>query len=134
MTLAGVPSEVVALLAVVVLSAVQVGLASVSMLRSAGPEWVLSARDKPHEVPGVGGRLVRAHRNLLEVLPQFVAVLLAVHMAESVSSLTVWGAWAFFFARVAYIPAYISDIPWLRPACWQAAFVSLLVIAADVFV
>ncbi len=86
--------DIYALVAVIVLAAVQVGMASIVTLRKAGPEWVLGPRDAPFEVPGAGGRLVRAHRNLLEVLPQFVGALLCVHAAGSVSALSAWGAWA----------------------------------------
>ena len=85
-------------------------------------------------MPGASGRLVRAHRNLLEVLPQFVAVVFIVHAADSVSNISAVGAWTFFAARVAYIPAYVSAIPWLRPICWQIAFIALLAVLVDAFI
>ena len=125
--------DLYALAAVILLAAVQVGIASVATLRVAGPKWVLGPRDTGFEVPGVSGRLVRAHRNLLESLPQFIGALLCVHAAGSVSSLTVYGAWVFFAARVLYIPAYVSAIPWLRPFFWQVAFFATMTILADAF-
>ncbi len=126
--------DIYALAAVVVLSGIQVGMASVATLRKAGPDWVLGPRDTAYEVPGRGGRLVRAHRNLLEILPQFVGALLCVHAADSVSAISAWGAWTFLVARVIYVPAYVSGIPWLRPSCWQVAFFGVLAIVVDAFV
>jgi uncharacterized MAPEG superfamily protein len=126
-------SDLMALAAVLVLAFAQVGLASVVTLRHAGPTWVLGPRDRPFDVPGVAGRLVRAHRNLLEILPQFVGALLCVHAADSVSELSAWGAWTFFVARVVYIPAYASGVNWLRPLCWQAATMGLMAVLVDAF-
>ncbi len=122
------------LAAAVLLAGVQVGLASVVTLRQAGPKWVLGPRDQTFEVEGVSGRLVRAHRNLLEILPQFVAAVLCVVVADSSSSLALVGAWTFVAARVLYVPAYASAVPWLRPLCWQVAFGGILAILADAFV
>ena len=126
--------DLYALAGAVLLSGAQVGMASVATLRKAGPDWVLGPRDEAFEVPGMGGRIVRAHRNLLEILPQFVGALLCVHAADSVSVISAWGAWTFLVARVVYIPAYLSAIPWLRPFCWQIAFFGVLAIVVDVFV
>ncbi len=126
--------DLYALAAVVLLAAAQVGLASIATLKKAGPRWVLGPRDKPFDVPGASGRIVRAHRNLLEILPQFVAVIVLVHLADSVSQISTIGAWTFFAARVLYIPAYVSAIPWLRPICWQVAFGGLLAVLVDAFV
>jgi len=127
-------SDVIALAAVIGLALVQVSMASIVTLKKAGPAWVLGPRDAPFEAPGVAGRIVRAHRNLLEVLPQFVGAVFCVHAANSVSSLASFGAWTFLAARVAYIPAYISAVPWLRPACWQLALGGLLLVLLDAFI
>ena len=126
--------DLIALAAVIFLAAAQVGIASIATLNKAGPKWVLGPRDQTFEVTGASGRLVRAHRNLLEVLPQFVAAVFLVHAADSVSMLAAVGAWTFFGARVAYIPAYVSAIPWLRPTCWQIAFGGLFAVLADAFI
>lgn len=85
---------------VIFLAALQVGMASIAVLRQAGAEWVLSSRDKAFVPIGLAGRLTRAHRNLLEVLPQFVASVLLVHIANSVSALSVFGIWTFLVARI----------------------------------
>jgi len=126
-------SDLWALVATLVLAIVQIGLQSVLVLRQLGPEWVLSSRDEPKEVVGLGGRFVRAHRNLLEIFPQFLAALFVVHAAGLNEQLTVFGAWTFFIARCAYVPAYAFGPTGLRSICWQAGQIGILVILADLF-
>src|SRR5712691_12236667 len=88
-----------ALAAAMLLAVVQLTLSSVLTLRQLGGAWVAGSRDEPREVTGVSGRFVRAHRNLLEIFPQFVAALFLVHAAGSAGQLSVIGAWLFFIAR-----------------------------------
>ena len=123
-----------ALAAVLLLAIFQVSISSIVTLKAAGPKWVLGPRDKGFDVPGASGRIVRAHRNLLEILPQFIGAVACVHFADSVSALSAWGAWIFVAARALYIPAYVSAIPWLRPICWQIALFGLLAVLIDAFV
>ena len=120
-----------ALVAAILLLAVQLGTASVLTLRQLGGEWVAGPRDAPREVTGVSGRFVRAHRNLLEIFPQFVAALFVVHAGNEAGSLTAIGAWTFVVARVLYVPAYAFAPPGVRPVCWMAAQVGIFIILAD---
>lgn len=126
-------SDLWALVATLVLAMVQIGLQSILVLRQLGPEWVLSARDEPREVIGLSGRFVRAHRNLLEIFPQFVAALFVVHTAGLNAQLTIYGAWGFFVARCVYVPAYAFGPTGLRSICWQAGQIGIFVILADLF-
>jgi uncharacterized MAPEG superfamily protein len=123
-----------ALVAALVLATVQLTIASVLTLRQLGGAWVAGPRDEPREASGVSGRFVRAHRNLLEILPQFVAALFLVHAAHAAGSLSVIGAWQFVIARIAYVPAYAFAPPGLRPICWLAAWLGILLIVVDLFV
>ncbi len=123
-----------ALLAALLLASVQLSVASVLTLRQLGGMWVAGPRDAPREVTGVSGRFVRAHRNLLEIFPQFAAALFLVHAAHAVGSLSALGAWTFVVARVAYVPAYAFAPTGVRPLCWLVAWVGIALIVADVFV
>ena len=123
-----------ALVATLALAMLQLGSASVLTLRQAGPRWVAGFRDASHDVVGVSGRVVRAHRNLLEILPQFVAALFVVHAAGEAGDWAAAGAWVFFGARSLYVPAYIFGPIGLRPACWLAAQAGIVVILADLIV
>ena len=124
-------SDLWAVVATLVLAIVQIGLQSILTLRQLGSEWVLSARDEPKVVAGVSGRIVRAHRNLLEIFPQFVAALFVVHASGLNAQLSVYGAWTFFVARCVYVPAYAFGPPGLRPICWQAGQIGIVIILAD---
>lgn len=123
-----------ALLAALLLATVQLTIASVLTLRQLGGVWVAGARDEPREVTGLSGRFVRAHRNLLEIFPQFLAALFLVHAAHAAGSLAAVGAWQFVAARLAYVPAYAFAPPGLRPICWVIAWLGIALIVADVFV
>jgi uncharacterized MAPEG superfamily protein len=123
-----------ALLAAVLLATVQLTIASVLTLRQLGGAWVAGPRDEPREATGLAGRFVRAHRNLLEILPQFVAALFLVHAAHAAGLLSVVGAWLFVIARLVYVPAYAFAPPGVRPLCWVAAWLGILLIVADLFV
>lgn len=120
-----------AVVAALVLAIVQIGIQSVVTLKQAGPAWVAGNRDTAFEVQGVAGRLVRAHRNLLEILPQFFAAVLLVHMTGRQGDLAIFGAWLFVVARVLYVPAYAWGTIGLRPCCWLAAQSGIVLVLAD---
>ncbi|SDJ07276.1 MAPEG family protein [Bradyrhizobium sp. Rc2d] len=82
----------------------------------------------------MSGRFVRAHHNLLEIFPQFLAALFLVHAANAVGSLATIGAWTFVVARLLYVPAYAFAPPGVRPICWLAAQVGIFTIVAELFV
>lgn len=124
-------SDLWALTATLFLAMLQIGLASILTLRQLGPAWVAGPRDQQQEVFGISGRIVRAHRNLLEIFPQFAAALFIVHTANVNADFTIYGAWLFFFARCLYVPAYAFGPIGLRPLCWVTAQVGILIILLD---
>ena len=123
-----------ALVAAMLLAVVQLTLSSVLTLRQLGGAWVAGSRDESREVTGLSGRFVRAHRNLLEIFPQFVAALFLVHAVHAAGSLSTIGAWLFVIARLLYVPAYAFGPVGIRPICWLAAQAGIFVIVADLFV
>ena len=127
-------SDLWALFAALVLASVQLSLSSILTLRQLGGAWVAGPRDQPRDVTGISGRFVRAHRNLLEILPQFAAALFLVHAAGAVGPLSASGAWLFVAARIAYVPAYAWAPIGTRPLCWLAAWAGIVTILADLFV
>ena len=123
-----------ALLAALLLATIQLTLSSILTLRQLGGAWVAGPRDQPGEVTGLSGRFVRAHRNLLEIFPQFAAALFLVHAAHAAGTLSVVGAWQFVVARLLYVPAYAFAPPGVRPVLWLIAWLGIVVIVADLFV
>jgi len=122
-----------ALAAALLLATIQLTISSVLTLRQLGGAWVAGPRDEPREVTGLSGRFVRAHRNLLEIFPQFLAALFLVHEAHAAGSLSAIGAWVFVIGRLLYVPAYAFAPIGIRPICWQVAQVGIFIIVADLF-
>jgi uncharacterized MAPEG superfamily protein len=123
-------SDLWALLATVALAMVQLAAASILSLHQLGGAYILGPRDQPREAVGFAGRVVRAHRNLLDILPQFVAALFIVHAAGATGPAASFGSWLFFAARVFYVPAYVFGPPGVRPLCWMGAQVGIVVVLA----
>jgi len=124
-------SDLWALVATMGLAMVQLAIASILTLRQLGGRWVAGPRDEPRQASGISGRLVRAHHNLLEILPQFVAALFVVHAAGMAGTWSATGAWIFFAARCLYVPAYAFGPIGVRPACWLTAQIGIVLILAD---
>ena len=91
---------------------------------------IMGNRDTPPEM-SVGGRggLDRAKNNMLEALPLFLALALLALVKSGGTSEAVQGAMIFLFARVAYVPAYVSGIPILRSLIWLVGNAGLLMMA-----
>jgi uncharacterized MAPEG superfamily protein len=112
-----------------VLAVLQVSLASATKRRQDGTQWAMSSRDSTHpEYEGLAARMVRAQANLYESLPLFIGAVLLAHVSERDGSLTAWGAGIFFWARLAYIPAYAYGlVPW-RSVIWGVAVLGLALV------
>lgn len=120
-----------AVVATILLAMLQIGMQSVATLVQAGPRWVAGYRDEPFHVKGLAGRIVRAHRNLLEIIPQFFAAVIVIHLSGLEGTLSHLGAWVFVGARLVYVPAYVFGPVGLRPGCWLIAQSGIVLILAD---
>lgn len=91
---------------------------------------------KQPEAPLWAQRAQRAHLNMVETMPAFIAVVLAAGffaaskpgLAETV------GQWAmiFFFARIAHAVVYTLGIPYLRTPVYLISWAAVLMIGAQV--
>lgn len=77
-------------------------------------------------------RAQRAHLNLVETMPAFVAVVVAAALSPNLdagSAATIAG-WAqiFFFARIAHAVVYIAGIPFLRTPVYLVSWLAILMI------
>ena len=91
-----------------------------------GIGYALSARDDDPEIGGYAGRFERAFYNMLETYPAFAALVFLLYATDSWSSLTALGAQLYFWARVVYVPAYVSGIPVVRTAIWATSLAGIL--------
>ena len=80
------------------------------------------------ECKGWAGRAARAHRNMLESLVLFAALVLIAVISGKTNATTLLGAQLFFWARLAYVFVYGAGIPWLRTLVWLASMVGLILI------
>jgi uncharacterized MAPEG superfamily protein len=81
-------------------------------------------RDNLPLITGWAGRARRAHRNMLENLVLFAALVLIAAVAGKTNATTLLGAQLFFWARLAYAVIYVAGSRGCAPRCgllrWSA--------------
>ena len=77
---------------------------------------------------GWADRAARAHRNMLESLVLFAALVLVAVVTNKTNSTTLLGAQLFFWARLAYALVFVAGIPWLRTLVWLVSVIGLILI------
>ena len=85
------------------------------------------------EPPLWAQRAHRAHLNMVETMPAFIAVVLAAGaLADSAGAAAV-GQWAqvFFLARVGHAVVYMLGIPYLRTPVYLVSWAAVLMIGAQ---
>ena len=82
------------------------------------------------EVPLWVERSKRAHLNMIETMPAFIAVVVAAGALANVDSGATIGTWAsvFFFARMAHAFVYTLGIPVLRTPVYLVSWAAILMI------
>jgi len=117
------------LLFTVVLAFVQVLISAATAQNAVGLPILAGNREGLGELTGIAGRARRAHLNMLESLPLFIALVLIAAVAGKADAMTATGAMVFFWARLVYAVVYLIGIPWLRTAVWAVSVVGLIMIA-----
>ena len=85
-----------------------------------GYRWTASNREEERPpLKGIVGRVDRAGINFLETFPFFAALVIAAHLVNRDSSLTLWAARFYFWGRLIYAVAYSAGFPILRSAIWN---------------
>ncbi len=76
----------------------------------------------------------RAHLNLVETMPAFIAVVAAALLLGDPSTAATTGAWAqvFFYARVLHAVVYTLGVPALRTPIYLVSWAAILAIGAQV--
>lgn len=112
----------------VLLTVVQAVVAVQGAMMQVGLPALAGNREGLPEIKGWAGRAVRAHRNMLENLVLFVALVLVAMAAGKTNDVTLMGAQIFFWARVVYALVYVAGVPWLRTGVWAVSVVGLAMI------
>jgi len=120
--------EMMLLLWAVLLTVVQAVVAVQGAMMQVGLPALAGNREGMPEIRGWAGRAARAHRNMIENLVLFAALVLVAVAAGRTNDMTLLGAQIFFWARLAYALVYIAGIPWLRTGVWAVSVVGLAMI------
>jgi uncharacterized MAPEG superfamily protein len=110
------------------LTILQVLLASSGAMTQLALPALAGNREAPVEGRGWVGRAQRAHRNMLESLVLFAALVLVAHVSGQANATTALGAALFFYSRVVCAVVYLVGIPWLRTAVWCVSVAGLVMI------
>jgi len=123
--------ELTLLVWAVVLTVAQMLVAVQGAFNQVGLARLASNRDGMPEITGWGGRAARAHRNMLESLVLFAALVFVAVAAGKTNDMTLLGAQIFFWARVAYAAIFVAGIIWLRTLVWFVSMAGLIIIFAQ---
>ena len=112
----------------VVLTLVQMLVAALGAQLKVGLPPLAGNRENMPALEGWAGRASRAHRNMLENIVLFAALVLVAQVAGKTNATTALGAQIFFWARLAYAGIYIAGVPWLRTGAWVVSIIGLVMI------
>jgi uncharacterized MAPEG superfamily protein len=90
-------------------------------------------RERPIECRGWVGRAQRAHRNMLESVGLFAALVLVAHVSGRANVMTALGAEVFFYGRLAYAFIYWFGVPWIRSLVFGVSMIGLTLILLQLF-
>lgn len=108
------------------LALTQMLVALLAAIRQVGVSALVGNRENLPALEKWAGRAQRAHRNMLESLVIFAALVLVAQVSGKSNAMTALGAQVFFWSRLAYAPVYVIGIPRLRTALWGVSFAGLL--------
>jgi len=115
----------------ILLAFAQVVVATAGATVQVGLPTLAGNRQNMPELTGWVGRMQRAHRNMIENLVLFAALVLIVVVAGKGNAITLMGAQVFFWARLVYVFVYGAGIAWLRTGVWAVSVVGMGMIASQ---
>jgi len=122
------PLEIKLLVWSVALAFAQCLVAVVGAMLQVGLPTLAGNREGLPAMTGWAGRAERAHRNMLQSLVLFTALVLAAQVMSRLDATTALGAQLFFWGRLAYAAVYLIGLPWIRTGVWAVSIVGLVLI------
>jgi uncharacterized MAPEG superfamily protein len=121
-------TELQFLVASIILGLVHLVAASHLISFQYGYRWTASSRDEPvTPLSGLANRVDQATTNFLETFPFFAALVLAAHVTNRHSLLTLWGAHLYFWARLGYLLAAAAGYGLVRSVLfWNTALTGIV--------
>lgn len=120
--------ELMWLLWAVALTVVQMLVAVSGATLQVGLPVLAGNREGLPPFTGWVGRAMRAHRNMLENLVLFAALVLTALVAGKTNEMTLLGAQLFVWARLVYAAVYLAGVPWVRTGVWFVSMIGLVLI------
>lgn len=120
--------EMMLLLWAVVLAFAQALVAVQGAVMQVGLPLLAGNRENMPAIAGWAGRAARAHRNMIENLVLFIALVAVAVVADKTNAMTLLGAQIFLWARLAYAIVYVAGIPWLRTGVWFVSVIGMVLI------
>src|SRR5271154_4629571 len=77
-------------------------------------------------ITGWPDRAARAHRNMVENLVLFAALVLVAQVSGKANGMTALGSELFLWARLVYVTLFLMGIPWVRTVVWAVSVVGLV--------
>lgn len=103
---------------------------TIGLILERGLPTVAGNREDFADGAGWIGRSQRAHRNLVENLVPFAALLLSVVVTNKLDPTTAFAARLFFYARLGHAVIYLIGIPWLRTLAFALGVVAMVMLLA----
>jgi uncharacterized MAPEG superfamily protein len=85
-----------------------------------------STRDDEPEPNLLTGRATRALRNFQETYPIFLTLSIVAIFSGRIDGVVFWGTTLWFWARVAYLPAYLMGLSPYRSWIWSLSALGLV--------
>jgi len=115
----------------IVLGLLQIVICATLSTLQRGFPYNIGPRDTPLPEAGpITCRLERALKNFLETFPLFAAAVIIVTLANKENVTSALGAEIYLGARVLYVPAYASGLPFVRTLIWTVSIVGLVMVLA----
>jgi uncharacterized MAPEG superfamily protein len=127
-------TDLLVLLAIGLLSFVlQMLPSSTRVAQPGGMAWGIGNRDEPPKLEGWTGRAKRAHSNLMENLPHYLIVVVALQFTQRSSATTAMLSLAFLGARVAHAIVYVAGITYVRTLAFYVGLAAEIGLATQLF-
>ena len=120
--------ELTLLVCAIVLAFAQLLAGVIGAMQQVGLPALLGNREGMAEITGWAGRAQRAHRNMVENLVLFAALVLVAVVAGRTNATTLLGAQIFVWARLAYAIIYVIGLPLLRTLSWFVSVIGMAMI------
>lgn len=119
--------EMLYLFGSVVILLVLIAVQATSTVLANGVKWGLGPRDDAAKQDVFSGRARRTVQNHIEGLVLFGFAILLIETSGLNSDLSKVGAALYFWARLAFAPAYLLGIPVIRTLIWAVGLLGILI-------